>query len=279
MHRRKVLQTTAATATTVWLPWTPQPNSETGSIQPPLPSAPMGLGVGAPWQVPLRLDHALAMLKPAWWYDWRFEQIGSPGYVPMIWGPGTWDRHNTVLRSLFARRPEQFWLLWNEPERSDQADMAPQLAADATRMIAQHGIEYAAPGVALTREGYLWLDDYLRHDGPVPDCWHVHIYHCTEPDQWDSAWTAWVDWMHHHGVVRPTIVSETNAWTDGVEGQQRMVGHVAQKMDDDPLLLAIAWFAHQWHDWINGEPNLLNDDGNLTSVGEAFEKWHSHNQH
>ena len=231
--------------------------------------APAGLGVGAPWQSADDIPAMLERLNPAWWYDWRFEQAGSAGYVPMIWSDAIWADHAPVLESLFDRRRDLFWLLWNEPERTDQADMWPDEAATLTAEIAGHGIRYAAPGVSLTRSGYEWLDAYMAAGGPVPHCWHVHIYWCLEPQQWDDAWAKWLGWMRANDCVRPTIVSETNAWTEGTYGQQRMVEHVAGKLDTEPLLKAVAWFATRYNEG-TGHPHLLNEDGGLTSVGNTF---------
>ena len=152
-------------------------------INLPQPTPPAGLGLGAPWQSGDNVPAMLERLRPAWWYDWRFEQCGAPGYVPMIWSGALWAEHATVLTSLFERRPDTFWLLWNEPERADQANMSAAGTAVLTRQIAAHGIQYAAPGVALTRDGYLWQHDYLAAGGPVPHCWHVHIYRCSTPAQ------------------------------------------------------------------------------------------------
>ena len=239
-------------------------------ISLPQPTPPTGLGLGAPWQSGDNVPMMLERLRPAWWYDWRYEQCGAPGYVPMIWNGAIWHQNDATLTSLFERRPDLFWLLWNEPERADQANMEPDEAAALTNAIALYGIEYAAPGVALTGDGYLWLEDYLRHDGPIPHMWHVHIYNCTEPEQWTAAWVAWVDWMHHYNVVRPTIVSETNGWTEGAYGQNVMLDHIDDMLQEEDLLQAVGWFASRYEPWGNGAPDLLHESGERTAVGDTF---------
>lgn len=267
MTRRDLLA--AAPAAAIAATW-PQHTQRLPLMRLPAPMPPSGLGVGAPWQSGDNIPAMLERLRPAWWYDWRFEQTGAPGYVPMIWSDGVWDMHQATLVSLFERRPDQFWLIWNEPERADQANMAPERAAALTTEIAAHGIGYAAPGVALTSDGYIWLEDYLRHGGPVPHCWHVHIYRCIKPDQWLAAWGRWRNWMHDHDVVRPTIVSETNGWTEGSYGQRRMLEQVDAVLEFDELLQAAAWFATRWDSWGSGVPDLLDDDGELTPTGATF---------
>ena len=270
MNRRDVLKLGAVAPLAAMSQPVPHPIYEQRLPLVSLPvDAPAGLGVGAPWQSHDDIPAMLDALRPAWWYDWRFEQAGSAGYVPMIWSDAIWADHAPVLESLFDRRRDLFWLLWNEPERTDQADMWPDEAATLTAEIAGHGIRYAAPGVSLTRSGYEWLDAYMAAGGPVPHCWHVHIYWCLEPQQWDDAWAKWLGWMRANDCVRPTIVSETNAWTEGTYGQQRMVEHVAGKLDTEPLLKAVAWFATRYNEG-TGHPHLLNEDGGLTSVGNTF---------
>jgi hypothetical protein len=248
----------------------PQHTQRLPLVRLPQPSPPTGLGLGAPWQSGDNVTAMLETLRPAWWYDWRFEQTGAPGYVPMIWSSSVWHENDAVLTSLFERRPDTFWLLWNEPERSDQANMQPDEAATLTAEIAAHGIQYAAPGVSLNGDGYLWLEDYLRHGGPVPHCWHVHMYGSRTPAEWSLRWASWVVWMREHCVVRPTIVSETNGWTEGDYGQCAVLDHVAAMLDKEELLQAAAWFATRWDAWATGHPHLMDESGNLTTVGDTF---------
>ena len=232
--------------------------------------APAGLGVGAPWQSADDIPAMLEKLRPAWWYDWRWEQCGSPGYVPMIWSDAIWAQSKEHIVAMFARRPELFWLLWNEPEIADgQANMAPDLTATLTAEIAGHGIRYAAPGVSLTASGYRWLDAYMAAGGPVPPVWHVHIYWAQEPAQWSGAWAKWLGWMKANHAERPTIISETNAWTESAHGQRRMIEHVAGLLDTEPLLRAVAWFATRFT-WGAGHPMLIDEAGDLTETGRAF---------
>lgn len=78
--------------------------------------------------------------------------------------------------------------------------------------------------------------------------------------------------MREHNCERPTIVSETNAWTEGTDGQCIMVEHMAEMIRTDDLLQAVAWFATRWEAWGVGMPDLLNADGTLTEVGTAFRR-------
>jgi len=282
MTRRRFVAAAAALPVAAASDWEPVPvwQQFLPMASLPRPQAPRGLGVGAPWQDPQPVAQMLARLQPSWWYDWRFEQCGAPGYVPMIWSDTIWSSRMRELESLFVRRPDVFWLLWNEPERADQANMhADEAARITTGISGNYGIEYAAPGVALTTDGYNWLHDYMAADAPIPHMWHVHIYRTDEPDEWRDAWGAWVDWMTHHNVVRPTIVSETNGWTGTAYSQRAVMRAAGEMMADDDLLQAIGWFSTRYNGWGAGQPHLLNHDGTLTEVGEEFAAWQSHSRH
>ena len=272
MNRRDVLRLTAVAPLAAMSMPVPTPIYEQRLPFVALPvDAPAGLGVGAPWQSHDDIPTMLERLNPAWWYDWRFECTGSPGYVPTIWNDKIWAQHFDAIESLIMRWPEQFWLLWNEPEQERQANMTPERAAQLTGDIAgSYGLNYAAPGVSLTRAGYEWLDAYMAAGGPVPPVWHIHIYDTLTPSTWSQKWALWRGWMRENGCERPTIVSETNGWSEGTYGQQRMVEHMATMLETDDLLRAVAWFATRWQAWGVGTPDLLNEAGDPTSVGWTF---------
>lgn len=266
MPRRRLMQA----ATIAPLAMMPQHVQRLPLVRLPQPTPPTGLGLGAPWQSGDNVPAMLERLRPAWWYDWRFEQCGAPGYVPMVWSDAIWHQNDATLTSLFERRPDLFWLLWNEPERSDQANMLPDEAAALTNAIALYGIQYAAPGVAVGAAGFAWLENYLAAGGPIPDMWHVHVYGAMTPAQWSLRWASWTVWMHDHNAVRPTVISETNAWTEGDYGQRAMLDHVASMLESDDLLQAVGWYATQPYMWRNGTPHLLHEDGTPTPRGDAF---------
>ena len=106
--------------------------------------------------------------------------------------------------------------------------------------------------------------------GPIPPAWHAHIYWTQETEQWSATWAEWLDWMREHDAERPTIVSETNAWTESDYGQSRMIAHIVDMLDTEPLLQAVAWYATQAYNWGAGHPQLLSEAGQLTSVGRMF---------
>ena len=270
MNRRQFVAAGAVAAMSTPIP-TPVYQQMLPLVRLSNPAMPAGLGVGAPWQSDDNIPAMLDALRPGWWYDWRFECTGSPGYVPMIWSDGIWATHQGTIESLIARWPAAFWLLWNEPEIEGQANMEPAMAAALTAQIAgDYGINYAAPGVAWGRVGMEWLNAYLAAGGPVPHCWHIHIYWSHTPTEWAEKWASWKAWMQEHNVVRPTIVSETNAWEEGAYGQSRMIAYLADLLATDDLLRAVAWYATQAYNWGTGHPQLLSEAGQLTSVGRTF---------
>lgn len=271
MNRRNFLAavpavlTTKALSNAQYLPLIQtQGRAQSSDSQAMLPS---GLGVGCPWQTEIPMRTVFDELDPPWWYDWRWENCADDRYLPMIWSDGVWRQQRDVLEMLFKRWPDKLWMLWNEPERRDQANMDPAEAAALTHEIAAYGIHYAAAGIALTSAGFRWMDAYMAAGGPVPDCWHVHIYEAS-PNDFDFAWNRWRQWMTDNNAERPTIISECNGYTQGVYRQIEMVQHIQRRIEEDELMQAAGWFATRFPMMQNSW--LFNEDNQLTDVGRAY---------
>jgi hypothetical protein len=98
---------------------------------------PSGLGIGLPHQCyedyGMDLDAMLETLQLPWWYSWKADCIGRPGFVPMLWD-GNVERmaEFTSVVSAAAELPDMVFL-WNEPESAKQANMTPTEAVTAKR--------------------------------------------------------------------------------------------------------------------------------------------------
>lgn len=207
-----------------------------------------------------------AKLPCAWWYDWRFQQMGTDGYMPMIWWLRTTEDNFVEGLDVAAAHHDKLWLLGNEPEMNG---VWPAEAARAVRTwrkrMGAWSVDYAAPGVNLSAHrintGLTWLDAYLFEGGPVPPNWHVHIY--GDVGAFVESLKRFEDWMDSNGVRRPIIVSEF-ASTDEPGALMATV----QGMLRSGRLREAFWFSAYWADW--PEPSLLTADGDLTQIGEAW---------
>ena len=167
---------------------------------------------------------------------------------------------------LMRRQPERLWLVLNEPERSDQADVTPGEAIGITAAVATTGASWACCGTIASDNS--WLDAYLDGGGIVPDVWHIHAYGIETPQQWQSQLGSFYAWMDGRGVARPVIVSETNAGGADADVQAELLAYVRQATAEDDRLIAVFWFATTYYS--AGDAALFDATGELTAVGAAF---------
>jgi len=260
---------------------------------------PRGLGGGFPWQNhginAAGLDTALSILNPEWWHDWKFGQIGRPGYFPSLW---RCSRTTTAYIAEFnlavaaaKTNPDILWFLGNEPERRDQSNTGVHTFTRAVKAFrkALPGTPIALPGVMVTDRpndpGMYWLAGYnkLVQAEPektrhllIPDYIHYHNYAYV-----------WEEWRNNHDRVRswaraagwPDLMIVTEAaWAGG--GEQTMQSDLGNLSILDRVKRAIkvsdiragAWMSSQWHDWPGPASNLLTGSYSLTTIGKEFVK-------
>lgn len=248
----------------------------------------------------------------AWWYNYRADALNTgaglgtvasasrdsgllsgqpiaktagsnparPRYVPMLWDDdddALWALCNEIaLCGLFKERPYPgLILLWNEPERKEQADMTPEAAALALRQWWKYTHWYLVPvavgGVNVSvhhgETPYEWLDAF---EGLLSDAerrqiayWHIHAYGTVA--EVDAALTRFEEWMHERDVVRPVILSETASSAEPAALMRQLCEWIRSKR-----LHGAAWFSTHYPAW--NETGLLDADGELTICGEAWSR-------
>lgn len=141
--------------------------------------------------------------------------LDNDGHWPTIWN-AHYRPTVTQLAAWAAQYPDRWWMLFNEPERIDQANTSPFDAAIHARYwteaIGENG-QTACCGVLVNPRwgGWRdWLQMYLLAGGPVPDAWHIHIYAAT-PAEFDATLALWDAWNAEKGGNLPTIISETGS--------------------------------------------------------------------
>lgn len=78
----------------------------------------------------------------------------------------------------------------------------------------------------------MWLDEFLRLGGPLPDAWHIHIY-ADDVVQWHGLYEQWQAWNAANGNL-PTIISEAGAlpFEDGnADGWKSIYYHLRRWID------------------------------------------------
>lgn len=158
------------------------------------------------------------------------------------------------IQDIAATYPGRTWLIWNEPDVPNQADIDPIQAIPITRewvtIIRDHGGQIAGYGVTVVHSSHwlkdrwkTWLQEWTDLGGPMPDYAHVHIYAGT-PQEWDDLWGRWDDWNSANWNL-PTILSEV--------GQGPAVAaHLRELVN--PKIVRMHWFTNFTDNPIDGIP-------------------------
>ena len=159
--------------------------------------------------------------KISWLYNWSPNP--TPGssipFVPMQWND--MDVENLQRKIIAHGKPSfQHILGFNEPERSDQANMTSQQAAQVWirhfEPLRRLGIRCGSPGPSSAPEGVAWLESFLTHireGGSDIDFYAIHWYGETLGQFYDYIWSTY----HRLGPNKPVWITEyapTNWRTD-----------------------------------------------------------------
>lgn len=250
---------------------------------------PVGWGIGIPPETstPEIVQAELDLLKPQHYMNWRhtpYEAQTDAFFLPMAWGK---DFNRAGVASRLASNPGEIWLLWNEPEWADQANMSPQEAADLTweflTLAEQLDTEYqwAAPGVAINwddTDGLLWMTEYVkilrRKKGIMrPSYWHIHGYRSPFARKFTDGWQKWVEWYNVWGVGAPVILSEVCAEAAELEAQKTMINMVNVLLSTGSVVAATWFSSHpsRVSNWVNAAlTEVVDGVVRLTTLGEYW---------
>ncbi|MEO0530621.1 MAG: glycosyl hydrolase [Planctomycetota bacterium] len=132
-----------------------------------------------------------APLNTDWWYNWGLNEGGNSSgdadFYPMFWGGVNQNGINSVLS---RPEPVEYVLGFNEPERSDQANLSVSTALSEWRELVDgldgSGIKLVSPAPSDTGDGRAWLVDFMNGVNADPNL-HVdavafHWYGANSPD-------------------------------------------------------------------------------------------------
>lgn len=242
-------------------------------------------GVGA-WENPRYTMLEWIEQAPAlgWYYDWRTDQIWHAGgqsrsveFVPMIHGADDIDKR--IESDLRVR----VLLGFNEPDGggSHQSGLSPEKAAELWPKLEARGLRLGSPattqGATLGRTS--WQRRFMNEveaRGLRVDFMAVHYY---SRDGDVAAFKAWLEAVHAE-YDRPIWVTEFAYIDWGRPGAATHARNAAfaeaaiAMMDRLPFVERHAWFAANPYPWRGATPevNLMDDNLQLTAIGEAFER-------
>ena len=154
-----------------------------------------------------------------WYYTWGLGQ-GYPGgfdaqHAPMFWGG--WAVNQTNITNV-KNNPDVEWVLgFNEPERSDQANMTVAQAISAWTTLsngfAGSGKKLVSPAVSDTSSGQSWITDFKNQAtaaGLQVDAVAFHWYGVSNPNDPAGAASSFIsriNW-YHNLWNKPVFITE-----------------------------------------------------------------------
>lgn len=252
-----------------------------------------GFGVGIPPQLVWRegtwiVEQEFDLLGPRPFLNWGpspvLERAGWT-FAPMVYNANHYDQHVTTR---LDNSPGEEWLLFNEPERPEQANMTPAEAADTTRRFlrdawdAGNEFQWSAPGVWVgpdTHDGLAWATEYvqnLRRNGiSRPTYWHVHGYRSTTLAQFNAGWARFKAWYNTWGSGAPIILSEICAEAAPLANQIAIMDRVAGMLRSSEISCAFWFSSHisdnsQWQSAALCTVDVVAQQVALTPLGQHF---------
>lgn len=252
-----------------------------------------GFGVGIPPQLVRRegswiQEQEFDLLGPRCFTNWSHDPIVERDgftYAPMVWGAS----HNPArIAQRMTTNEGETWLLWNEPERPEQANIDPALAANLTREFLRTAwdtdreFQWAAPGVCIGSDSYdglEWATIYaknLRRRGiSRPTYWHIHAYRSPSRQRFFDSMARWQEWYQVWGAGAPVIMSEVCAESAPYVAQIEVMEGVAVLLRNGTLTAAFWFSSHvsndsQWHNAALCSVDTANQQVKLTPLGEHF---------
>ena len=252
--------------------------SNNPTTPPPIPPEieQIGFGVGIPWQLgesdPAFYEKVLAALNPPWWYNWQFDQIAHPDYLPMFWRPQKGQVWDTAVAAANAY-PDREWLLYNEPERGESLADPVKAASLVSDWVKETSGKFSLAGLLTSVDGVGWLERYLDAGGPLPTSWHFHIYGYGSGNEWIDGLEGqtFIKWYKQFGAGLPVLISETNSNVNqSVEEQAILMIDIFLLLEIIPIVRGVGWYSA--YDVFERWPwsNLIDKEGRLTELGSFY---------
>jgi hypothetical protein len=219
-----------------------------------------------------------------WYTNWRTDPLWSAGgegngdkrFVPMIWGGEDVTRQNLKSADDAA---SGYLLGFNEPDNSSQAKMSVEQAIKLWPSLMRTKLELGSP--ACTTSETLGADSWLgrfmdQADKKGYDVDFISVHYYAEDPSISDFKDFLKDVKKEYG--RPVWVTEWALvdWEDpdrySSEELAEFASAAIRMMDNLNFVKRHAWFgAYEGGDGWDINTELLDAEGNLTAVGEAFQ--------
>jgi hypothetical protein len=268
------LSTPSPSTTTTTSTATSTSTTSTSTTAPP-PSAAVTLspmrGAGLV-DLPTDCDD-MQTLGLSWYYNWESStecaNTGVP-FVPMEWGD--WCGGSSTCPSLpasLAANDNQYLLTFNEPDNISQSNMSVARALQLWPYLEATGLQLSSPAVTSASSGTTWLASFMSQASQLGlrvSFLALHWYgDCSNPQNLIN----YLSGMEaSYGL--PEWLTEFSCINDSAAVNANFIQQVAPELEALPYLQRFAWFTNR--PYPNGYQNtgLLDTNGVLTPVGQAY---------
>jgi hypothetical protein len=231
------------------------------------------------------VDRALAEINVSWFYTWQPHTmwITKPDgveFVPMIWGETFVEPRQLEL----AKKSGSVLLGFNEPDRTDQANMTVQQALDLWPHLMATGMRLGSPATAANPSlSESWLEQFMdgaKARGYRVDFVCVHWY--GQKFDIDGAVNRLKNFLlavhHKFGLAIWLTEYSLIRWSDpptypSWEQQAKFASQSIKMLETLPFVERYAWFSlPPWTKYGSDRTSLYDQDGELTPAGIAYQK-------
>jgi len=209
-------------------------------------------------------------VAPYWFYDWDNTDNSTIDveYVPMRWGRW-WNSYDNIN----SKQDVTHVLGFNEPDKSDQANMTVMDAIAEWPNLMKSGLRVGSPAVsdsATAGMGLDWLYSFMDQAdalGYRVDFVTIHFYKC----DWSATQLSNYLWGIYRRTRRPIWVTEFNNganWcssTPTYEQNANVISNFLNVLEGAPFVERYAIY-----NWVGTNRALVLDDGTLTPAGIVY---------
>jgi autotransporter-associated beta strand protein len=232
-------------------------------------------------------------LNSGWYYRWSPDKpnLAKPfdaQFVPMIWGGS--QANNSTINKIKGYGDTQWVLGFNEPERTDQANLSVAQAISAWQTMstgfAGTGIKLVSPAVADTggaTGGQAWLSSFMSQAntlGLQVDAVAFHWYGVSTPNDPVGAANSFISRVdsYHNTYNKPVWITEFaihdwgNAYTDQqiADANRIFLDNVIPRLDSRSYVAG-----YSWYQWFGDSTLVAGNPLTPTNLGETWVETYS----
>lgn len=220
----------------------------------------------------------------SWYYNWAMEafkytSFQSLQYVPMMWASYETD---SVTSKRFPKRGYKYMLTYNEPDRTDQANISVENAVEGMKAFKDLDITIGSPATALcppwSKEWFQPFMEQLNAQNMDVDFIAVHHYWNWYQEEGIQAFLDLIDEtyeMYHKPIWITEFALSGNPGKneEQLASVENYMKGIIEGLDERDYVERYAWFSFSPGDYRNAASALLQTyTGEITSLGKLYQE-------